>query len=165
MPPPGSSSPEPDPPVIWAGPPRTAAERAAYYELRWKILRAPWNQPRGSERDDREEDARHAVIVLAGNEVAAVGRVHLETSDTARLRYMAVAPAWRGRGLGRRLLQLLEAWARDMGAATVVLDARSSAAGFYRRHGYEVLGPGHTLFGSIEHLRMRRRLQETRRMR
>ena len=144
--------------MIWAGPPRTAAERTAYYELRWKILRAPWNQPRGSECDDREEDARHAVIVLAGGEVAAVGRIHLETAGTARLRYMAVAPAWRGHGLGRRLLQLLEAWARDMGAGTVVLDARRGAVDFYRRHGYEVLGPGHTLFGNIEHLRMRRRL-------
>ncbi len=144
--------------MTWAGPPRNDAERAAYYELRWTVLRAPWNQPRGSERDDREDDARHAVVVLAGGEVAAVGRVHLETPDTARLRYMAVAPARRGQGLGRRVLLLLERWAREMGAATAVLDARTTAAGFYLRHGYEVLGPGHTLFGSIEHLRMRRKL-------
>ena len=43
--------------------PVSEADYDAYYELRWKILRAPWNQPRGSERDDREADSTHLMVV------------------------------------------------------------------------------------------------------
>lgn len=32
--------------------PQTRDEFFAYYDLRWQILLAPWNQPKGSEQDD-----------------------------------------------------------------------------------------------------------------
>ena len=35
-------------------PPETAEEFDAYYNLRWMVLRAPWNQPTGSEKDEYE---------------------------------------------------------------------------------------------------------------
>ncbi|MEJ2362384.1 MAG: thioesterase, partial [Gammaproteobacteria bacterium] len=34
--------------------PQTKQEWQAYFDLRWRILRAPWQQARGSERDDLE---------------------------------------------------------------------------------------------------------------
>jgi len=34
--------------------PETAVDRERYFDLRWRVLREPWQQPRGSERDDRE---------------------------------------------------------------------------------------------------------------
>ena len=38
-------------------PPQSAEEFAAYYELRWRVLREPWSLPRGSERDELEGSA------------------------------------------------------------------------------------------------------------
>ena len=39
--------------------PETEQEFAAYYELRWRVLRKPWGQPSGSERDELDAAATH----------------------------------------------------------------------------------------------------------
>ena len=40
----------------------------------------------------------------------------------------------------------------------MVLNARLEAVGFYERLGYEVVGPGPTLYGQVEHKRMQKTL-------
>jgi hypothetical protein len=42
--------------------PKTLEEFEKYYELRWRILRAPWNQPKGSVKDDKEVTAIHVMV-------------------------------------------------------------------------------------------------------
>ena len=75
---------------------------------------------------------------------------------------MAVDPAWKRRGLGSRILAELEMQAVAMGAQTVVLNSRQEAQEFYRRHGYELAGEAHTLFGAVPHVRLRKVLAATR---
>jgi GNAT superfamily N-acetyltransferase len=136
--------------------PQTEPEWSLYYDLRWRVLRAPWEQPRGSERDERDPESIHLLALdPVGNAVGA-GRLHFNSPSEAQVRFMAVEEHQRGKGIGSVILRELErrAWAR--GASLVVLDARDSAVGFYARHGYEVLGAGLTLFGSVNHQRMRK---------
>ncbi|MFP4609713.1 MAG: GNAT family N-acetyltransferase [Thiohalophilus sp.] len=134
--------------------PQTPAQFEAYYDLRWRILRAPWNQPRGSERDELENSASHRMIVNQDQQVLAVGRLHALDSENGQLRYMAVDPAYRGQGLGKQMLLSLEDAARQQGMTTLVLHAREPVVGFYQQHGYELLGQSHTLFGKIVHYEM-----------
>jgi ribosomal protein S18 acetylase RimI-like enzyme len=136
--------------------PHTETEWSLYYDLRWRVLRAPWGQPRGSERDEHDHASTHLLVLdPAGNAVGA-GRLHFNSLCEAQVRFMAVNEEQRGQGIGSAILRELErrAWAR--GANTIVLDARESAVGFYTRHGYEVVGAGRTLFGSVNHQRMRK---------
>jgi GNAT superfamily N-acetyltransferase len=130
-----------------------------YYELRWRLLRAPWGQPRGSERDELEERAVHLMACNPEGEAVAVGRLHFNTVTQAQVRYMAVEPSWRGRGVGRLLLRALEENARHRGADQMVLDAREAAVGFYEHCGYRAIRPAHTLFGTIRHWQMEKALQ------
>jgi hypothetical protein len=44
--------------------PETVEEFMQYYELRWRLLRKPWNQPKGSEKDEKEDEAFHKHISL-----------------------------------------------------------------------------------------------------
>ncbi len=37
--------------------PLTKEEFKKYYDLRWKVLRKPWKQPKGSEKDEREKES------------------------------------------------------------------------------------------------------------
>jgi GNAT superfamily N-acetyltransferase len=134
--------------------PTSASDWEKYFDLRWRVLRAPSAQPRGSERDEREADSIHVMICDASRVPLAIGRAHFNSETEAQVRYMAVDPAFTGRGFGGRVLAELERRARDRGASRVVLNARKPAVEFYRKHGYAVLGPGETLFGSIEHSRM-----------
>ena len=138
--------------------PATPAEFRRYYELRWKTLRAPWNQPRGSERDPLDAASTHIMAVGPEQRVLGVGRLHFSAIGEARIRYMGVAAEYRHRGIGTRILRALEAKARALGATRIVLDARETALGFYRRRGYVTTGPGPMLFKRIAHVTMEKRL-------
>ena len=139
-------------------PPLLADEWNRYFDLRWRVLRAPWRQPRGSERDDREDSSRHLALWREDGHPVAVGRIHLVTSAEAQVRYMAVEPNCSGRGFGGQILAGLESAARELGATEVVLNSREAAQRFYQRHGYSVVGPADTMFGEIPHVRMQKRL-------
>jgi ribosomal protein S18 acetylase RimI-like enzyme len=138
--------------------PHTPQQWQQYYQLRWQVLRAPWQQPEGSERDALEQKSEHVMVISDTGEPLGVGRVHFNDKEEAQIRYMAVAPQAQGQGVGRMLLTELETIARQHGARMVVMDARENAVGFYAYHGYQVSAEGHTLFGVIKHQQMRKPL-------
>jgi N-acetylglutamate synthase-like GNAT family acetyltransferase len=138
--------------------PSTPAEWESYFHLRWRILREPWNQARGSERDSLETTAFHLAILDGSGSALAVGRLQSNTPQEAKVRYMAVDPAYQQSGLGRKILEGLEDRARSQGAKRIFLNARDNAVGFYTRCGYEAIGPGETLFGEVRHTRMSKSL-------
>ena len=140
--------------------PASEAEFAAYFELRWRLLRGPWNQPRGSEQDDREADSIHIMAIAKNAAVTGVGRLHFNSISEAQIRYMAVSTGHQRHGIGSRILTVLEGKARQLGAAVIVLDARETALGFYTRHGYTPTGPGDMLFNRIAHVRMEKQLTD-----
>ena len=138
--------------------PATAEEFDQYYELRWKILRAPWNQPRGSERDADDETSTHLMVLGKNNRLIGVGRLHFNSIREAQIRFMAIEVPEQRKGVGTCLLQTLEARAEKHGASHITLDARETALGFYCKQGYSPQGPGHTLFNSIAHVKMTKAL-------
>jgi predicted GNAT family N-acyltransferase len=138
--------------------PKSAAEFEKYFDLRWRVLRAPWQQPRGSEQDDFESKSQHLMIVDPDGQALAVGRLHFNSSSEAQIRFMAVEPVAQGRGLGSVILRELEARARAAGATAIVLNARDNVRLFYEKHGFTVTGPSSTLFGEVKHVRMRKEL-------
>lgn len=142
--------------------PRSDAEFARYFELRWQLLRALWDQPRGSERDEFEAQAFHLQARDRAGTLIGVGRLHHRDERQGQIRYMAVVEAWRGRGVGRALLGRLEQQARDWGLAEIRLHAREPVVGFYAHQGYRVIGPSHTLFGVIAHTLMHKPLDPAR---
>lgn len=137
--------------------PKTAEELTCYYDLRYRILRKPWNQPKGSEKDERENVSVH-VMAMDGDTVVGVGRLHLNTDDESQVRYMGVDDGHQGKGIGGKILKKLEMEAVRMKAKSIVLDARQDSVPFYKKHGYKVMGLSHTLFEKIAHLRMKKEL-------
>lgn len=80
------------------------------------------------------------LVLRTPDSVVGCGGVRrLDTGD-AEIKRMWIDPAWRGLGLGARMLDELEACARSRGHRRVVLDTNASlteAISLYRRHGYE----------------------------
>jgi N-acetylglutamate synthase-like GNAT family acetyltransferase len=134
--------------------PATEQEWYDYYQLRWQILRAPWQQPLGSERDEFENEAFHIMAIDNQNNVSGVGRLHRLSNSNAQIRYMAVLPQHQGKGIGGQILQRLEKQARDWGCQEILLNARTTSLDFYLRHGYQITGEAPMLFGSIAHKQM-----------
>ena len=137
--------------------PKTEEESKQYYDLRWRILRQPWNQPRGSEKDEKEENSIH-IIVIHNDKVIGCGRGHFNSLIEAQIRYMAVDKSYQGKGIGTKILRALENKLTKKGAKTIILNARENAVKFYKKHDYKIIGKGNTLFSVIKHFKMRKEI-------
>ena len=108
--------------------------------LRNDVLRKPLGLSLTAEELAREEDQLHfGLFEPDGNLVACVVAVKLSPTD-ARIRQMVVSPIHQRKGLGKRLMNELEANLRSRGFANLVLHARTSAVGFYETLGYMIVG-------------------------
>jgi len=141
--------------------PETEEEFKHYYHLRWKLLRAPWNQPEGSQYDKLENQCFHLMAVDENAQVIAVARLQFNSSNEAQIRYMAVEPAHERQGVGRQLIDVIEQHAIDKKCTLIVLDARESAIGFYKKFGYQTVEKTYLLFDEIQHYRMIKRLMNS----
>lgn len=141
--------------------PKSDAEWEQYFELRYKILRAPWYQPKGSERADDDPDAIHAALYENGA-IQAVGRIHLSSEDELQVRFMAANQASQGKGYGTLILKYLEEQGLEKYPAInqIVLQARDNAVEFYLRNGYEIVNPSFLLFNKIQHYLMRKSISK-----
>jgi predicted GNAT family N-acyltransferase len=133
--------------------PESTEELAQYFELRWRILRAPWGEPQGSEIDDIEDRCCH-IMAMDDQIIVGVGRLQFNSADEAQIRYMAVKMDYEGNGIGRIIVNALEQEAMDRNINTVTLDAREPAVGFYQNLGYSVECKSYVLFDKIQHYRM-----------
>jgi predicted GNAT family N-acyltransferase len=129
------------------------------FALRYAILRAPWNQPKGSERDEQEHVAIHAMITDEAGNCIATGRLQLNNATEGQIRFMAVSELHRGKKLGKQILDFLEAKARERECRKIVLQARENAVEFYLANGYTIEEKTFLLFDSIQHYRMSKKLR------
>lgn len=118
--------------------PTTAEQLERYYLLRWRVLREPFQRPRGSEQDEYDQVGIHRMVVNSAGEAIAVGRLHFNSPEEAQIRFMAAAPEYRGQGHGVAILDELEQLARREGAKHVVINSRDNTLGFYLKCGYEL---------------------------
>jgi len=133
--------------------PKTEEEFRQYYNLRWRILRKPWDQPEGSERDNTDSDCYH-VIAIKNNIIYGVARLEFPDKELAQLRYMAVDDEFQGKGIGRKIVEHMELYSKDNNAHEIFLNARENAVGFYEKLDYKITEKSYLLFDSIQHYKM-----------
>jgi thioesterase domain-containing protein len=138
--------------------PKTVLEFEQYYQLRWQVLRQPWGQALGSERDSLEKESFHRMIMDDNSKVLAVGRLEKTSQYSGQIRFMAVCPSTQGKGLGRKIIEALEQQAKKLGITELTLNAREIALSFYQKIGYISKGFSHLLFDEIKHFTMSKEL-------
>lgn len=129
-----------------------------YYQLRWEVLRKPWNQPKGSEKDENENTSIHVMAMDDAGECVGVSRLQFNSAEEAQVRFMGVRDDQQGKGVGKKLMHYLEEKAREKGAKKIMLQARENAVAFYLSIGYEVEEKSFLLWGIIQHFRMGKNL-------
>lgn len=137
-------------------PPKSEKEFEEYYAFRWELLRKPLDLERGSEQDALDQSAFH-IAAFNDERIIAVGRLHIEKDNAARIRYMAVDRAFRNRGIGSQLLNELEKRAIELNVKKCWLYARESAVSFYIKNHYIVCGEAVSEI-TIPHQRMQKKL-------
>jgi len=137
--------------------PKSADEFEAGYSLRWKVLRAPWNQPLGSERDDQEATSNHFIAMVNGK-IVGTTRLQELAPGTAQVRYMAVDHDYHGKGIGKQLMLAIETSAKQSGFKRIFLQARENAVPFYKSLGYNIIEKTFLLYSEIQHYSMEKNL-------
>jgi len=138
--------------------PESIDEFTQYYQLRWQILRKPWQQPLGSEQDEHDKYSIHRMFIDEHGAVQAVGRLEKINSQVAKIRYMAVSKHLQRQGLGKKIISELEQQAMRLGFVEITLNSRENTLKFYQKLGYKSQGLSHTLFGVIKHFRLTKKL-------
>ena len=140
--------------------PETEKEFNAYYKLRYDLLRKPWNQPVGSEKDSLEKISFHKMVI--GNnrlDVLAVGRIQINSHFEAQIRFMAVSESWQGKGLGTQIITSLEDVAKNKNIKHIILQSRENAIKFYESNNYRIIKKTYTLYDQIQHWLMMKEIK------
>jgi GNAT superfamily N-acetyltransferase len=109
-----------------------------------------WPRTHGAQWAEKCLGDPSMVVLLAWDGADVVGHLlgvagqpsPMWTAGRAELVSMYVAPAWRGRKVGSRMVDEFVTWARDRGAARLLVTAYAANDGairFYRRHGFTPL--------------------------
>jgi ribosomal protein S18 acetylase RimI-like enzyme len=91
------------------------------------------------------------LVACVGDEVVGTGTVVRRDESAAEIVRMSVAPMYRRRGLGRRLVAELVEAARNLGATRVILETSSrwtEVIAFYSACGFDVIGEQDGAFGT-----------------
>ncbi len=137
--------------------PNTTQEWDAYYQLRWETLREPWNQPKGSEKDNMEDISIH-FFALQDEIPMGVCRLQYNDENIAQVRFMGVSEKSRGKGVGSLLLKHAETRAKKDNRKVMILQARDYAVPFYEANGYTITEKTFLLWEKIQHYLMEKNI-------
>ena len=102
-------------------------------------------------------ESAHNLILVAEDHGVLTGVGLLANDGYIRLCY--VEPSRQGRGVGRALLEALEAHAQQRGVECIQLLSSYGARSFYERAGYETSGEPTPAFGVLRTFPYRKRLR------
>jgi ribosomal protein S18 acetylase RimI-like enzyme len=134
-----------------------SVEYAQTIALRQKILREPLGLQFTEDELLAEQSSFHLTCWSAGELLGCVVLSPLEEKKF-RMRQFAVSEKFQRQGVGRILVNYLEAFARDHGCREIVLHARESAAIFYEKLGYSK-GEDRFIEVSLPHCTMWKRIE------
>lgn len=126
--------------------------------LRNQVLRIPLGKVLDERDLEGENLQKHfALVSVRGGTLLACLCVRDMGGNLYKIRQMAVSDEYRGLGLGRRLMLEVEQFLLREGAERIVLNARATAEGFYRKLGYSSSGKNFDEVG-IPHIKMQKKL-------
>jgi GNAT superfamily N-acetyltransferase len=137
--------------------PKNEIEWKQYYDLRYRILRQPWNQPQGSERNEGDVTGIH--FALYENEILkAIARLDINDEKGAQVRFMAVETEIQRKGYGKQVMVAIENYCKSISISEIILHAREIAIPFYTSLDYQLVEKSHLLFDEIQHFLMTKKL-------
>jgi predicted GNAT family N-acyltransferase len=111
--------------------------------------------PESLEVDDHEPACRH-FVAYDGETPVGAARLRPLDATTAKVERVSVLESFRGEGWGDRLMDAVEAAAREAGVDRLVLHAQTPVEAFYERRGYRTTSDVFEEAG-IPHVEMERR--------
>ena len=139
--------------------PQNEQEWESYYDLRFRVLREPLSQARGSEKNDGDSTGIHFAL-FENDKIQAIARLDLMENKIAQVRFVAVDFDLQGKGYGKKIMLATETKSEDLGIEKIILHARDYAVDFYLHLGYQWIEPSYKLFDVLQHFLMEKKLKK-----
>jgi len=120
----------------------TSQEMSQALALRCRVFVDEQRVPLEEEVDGLDADAFQVVVFDDGGDAVGTGRAMIG-EQVVKLQRIAVDGRHRGCGVGRIVMDALEAYGREQGARIARLDAQTRVIGFYESLGYFAYGDLH----------------------
>jgi N-acetylglutamate synthase-like GNAT family acetyltransferase len=131
--------------------PKTKEEFKTYYDLRYKVLREPWGQPRGTEKDDFEPLSQHFMAVDdQTGEVIGCVKLYEKEPGVAWVSHLCVATKHQRKGIGKLLLDHVESLAKTEGYTRIGCLSRLNTTDYFEKAGYQINGLPTHYFGTTQ---------------
>ena len=133
-------------------------QRAGAYSVRIQGMNRQHHIPLREEFDEHDGDGTRYIVLLDDGYPVATCRFYEIGAGSVALGRVVVLPEYRGRGLGRMVVEEAERWIDELGFRVVVIDSRTVAVPFYEKLGYVSVDGSMVKSGSFDCIRMRKRI-------
>lgn len=108
--------------------------------LRYKVLREPLNLTFDNDFLSLDKDDYHLAAINDNNEIIGILLLKPIDSETLKMRQVAVDFNFQNQGIGSKLVNFAENFAKEKGFKKIIMHARLSSIYFYLKHGYQAYG-------------------------
>ncbi|MBQ9502310.1 MAG: GNAT family N-acetyltransferase [Lentisphaeria bacterium] len=133
-------------------------QRAGAYSVRIQGMNRQHHIPLREEFDEHDGDGTRYIVLLDDGYPVATCRFYEIGAGSVALGRVVVLPEYRGRGLGRMVVEEAERWIDELGFRVVVIDSLTVAVPFYEKLGYVSVDGSMVKSGSFDCIRMRKRI-------
>jgi N-acetylglutamate synthase-like GNAT family acetyltransferase len=139
--------------------PTTREDFKNYYGLRYRVLREPFGQAKGTEKDDFEPISKHFMAIDdQTGEVVGVVKLFEKEPGVCQFSHLAVHETHQHQGIGRLLMDTVENVARKDGYKVLGAMSRLTTTKYFEKFGFHVQGlPAH-YFGTTQVVWMEKNL-------
>ena len=133
-------------------------QRAGAYSVRIQGMNRQHHISLREEFDEHDADGTRYIVLLDDGYPVATCRFYETVPGRVVLGRVVVLPEYRGRGLGRMVVEEAERWIRELGCREIMIDSRIVAVPFYRKLGYAPVDDAVVRSGAFDCIRMRKSL-------
>lgn len=133
-------------------------QRAGAYSVRIQGMNRQHKISLREEFDEHDADGNNHVVLLDDGYPVATCRFYEIGEGVASLGRVVVLPEYRKLGLGVRVVEEAEQWARELGYEVIEIDSRVEVIEFYKKLGYEQIATETNISGVFECIKMRKQL-------
>ena len=108
-------------------------------ELRYLLFFKEHNLPKEIVNDEKEDKSIH-IAISQEDEIIAYARLSELKNKEFQISQMVVAPRHQKQGYGEKLLLNTVQIAKDKGAKNIMLNARTTVTGLYKKLGFHEIG-------------------------
>lgn len=111
-------------------------QRAGAYSVRIQGMNRQHHISLREEFDDHDTDGTQYIVLLDDGYPIATCRFYEVNAIEVVLGRVVVLPEYRGKSIGRKVVEEAEKWIMELGYDEIVIDSRIEAVPFYEKLGY-----------------------------